>query len=209
MEINILNLEGKNIDKINFTGFKYSKSVNQQAIFDQIITENSGKRQGTHSTLTKGEVRGGGRKPRPQKHTGRARQGSIRNPQWPGGGIVFGPKPNRNYKKKLNKKVSRLAFHSALLEKIQNSAIYIIDDLNKFEKVSTKKILSFLKEIKLLNKKILFFLSTSNHNCEQIIKSTKNLVRITAKKNNQISVRDIVNANYILMDMQSFEEEKK
>ena len=86
----------------------------QQALFDQILVENANKRQATHSTLTKAEVRGGGKKPRPQKHSGNARQGSIRNPHWVGGGVCFGPKPNKNYCLKTNVKAANLAFRLAL-----------------------------------------------------------------------------------------------
>ena len=101
-KVKLINLKGEVIKEVGFNKDLLVAKIAKQAIFDTVIAEQASKRQGTHSTLTKGEVRGGGRKPFMQKHTGNARQGSIRNPQWVGGGIVFGPKPNRNYNKKVN-----------------------------------------------------------------------------------------------------------
>ena len=104
-KVKLLNLKGETVKQVELNENLLVDKIAKQAMFDAVIAENAGNRQGTHSTLTKGEVRGGGKKPFAQKRTGNARQGSIRNPQWVGGGVVFGPKPGRNYTKKVNAKI--------------------------------------------------------------------------------------------------------
>ena len=121
-KVKLLNLKGETVKQVELNENLLVDKIAKQAMFDAVIAENAGNRQGTHSTLTKGEVRGGGKKPFAQKHTGNARQGSIRNPQWVGGGVVFGPKPGRNYTKKVNAKVSKLAFKSAITIKVKDDS---------------------------------------------------------------------------------------
>ncbi len=166
-----------------------------QAIFDQVIAENAGKRQGTHSTLTKAEVRGGGKKPVPQKHTGNARQGSIRNPHYVGGGVVFGPKPNRNYLKKVNKKVSTLAFKAVLADKMQNDNIIVLSNA-AVEKAKTRDFAKLLKLLKLNGKRVLFLFCAKHANA---VKATRNIAKANAKFAKQVSVGDILLANKILL----------
>lgn len=175
--------------------------VNKQAIFDAIISENSGARQGTHSTLTKAEVRGGGRKPWRQKHTGKARHGSIRNPQWVGGGRAFGPKPNVNYTLTLNKKVRKLAFRSAMTLKINESEVLILVNNSKIEKPSTKIIANLVSKLNFKNTKILFVLNEDNHG---IIKSCNNIQKIVSKNWNQVSTRDIVNSKITIIQEDAY-----
>ena len=173
--------------------FKKGKNANQ-AIFDQVLAENAGRRQGTHSTLTKGEVRGGGKKPLPQKHTGNARQGSIRNPQWVGGGVVFGPKPNRNYLKKVNKKVSALAFKAVMAEKMQANDIIVIKN-EAVAKAKTKDYANLLKILKLANARVLFVFCGQHKNA---VRSARNIKKVEAKLFNQVSVSDIMVAKKII-----------
>ncbi|MEO2065622.1 MAG: 50S ribosomal protein L4, partial [Desulfurobacteriaceae bacterium] len=111
------------------------------------------RRRGTHSTKTRGEVRGGGRKPWPQKHTGRARQGSIRAPQWVGGGVVHGPKP-RDYSYNLPKKVRKVALRSVIAGRLQEGNFIVVEDFS-FEKPKTKQAVEFLKNLGLENTKVL------------------------------------------------------
>lgn len=177
------------------------KNVNQQVIFDSILVENASLRQGTHSTLSKGEVRGGGRKPYRQKHTGNARQGSIRNPQWVGGGVAFGVKPEKNYKIKMNSKASKLAFRSAITIKANDSELNLLSNNVKIEKPSTKTIANFLKKIKYENKKVLLVL---NEDTDNILKSCWNIQLVNPKIWKQVSVRDIINSDIAIIQEDAF-----
>lgn len=191
---NVKNVELKNTKLIE-------KKVNKQAIFDSIILENASERQGTHSTLSKGEVRGGGRKPYRQKHTGRARQGSIRNPQWVGGGVAFGVTPNKNYKIKLNSKISKLAFRSAITLKINDNELNLLVNKVELKKPSTKTISTFIKKINLVDKKVLIVL---NEQHENFIKSCWNIPTINPKLWNQVSVKDIINSDIAIIQEDAF-----
>lgn len=200
-KINLLNINGSIIKTIDLDSQIFIETPNKQAIFDCIISENAAERQGTHSTLTKGEVRGGGKKPWRQKHTGRARTGSTRNPHWTGGGVVFGPKPNRNYTKKVNSKVVKLALKSALTLKLMNETIYGLEQNSKLEKPSTKHMVEFINNANMSNKKILFIIDNLENNIQ---KSTNNIQKAETKLWNTVSVRDIVNANIIVVDESVF-----
>lgn len=191
---NIKNVELKNTNLIE-------KKVNKQAIFDSILVENASERQGTHSTLGKGEVRGGGRKPYRQKHTGRARQGSIRNPQWVGGGVAFGVTPEKNYKIKLNSKVSKLAFRSAITIKLNDNELGLLVNKVELNKPSTKKIATFIKKSDLKDKKVLIVLNDQHDN---FIKSCWNIPTINPKTWNQVSVKDIVNSDITIIQEDAF-----
>ena len=136
-KLDVLNLEGKTVSAIELSEAVFGIEPNNQTIFEAVVMQRASVRQGTHSTKNRTEVRGGGRKPWRQKGTGRARQGSIRSPQWRGGGIVFGPKP-RSYKYNLNRKVRRLAVRSALSQHVIDSTMKVVADLT-FENVKTKE----------------------------------------------------------------------
>ncbi len=202
VNLKLLKFNDKSTKNIDVTDAIFVEEPNKQAIFDCVLCENAALRQGTHSTLTKGEVRGGGKKPWRQKHTGRARTGSIRNPQWRGGGIVFGPKPNRNYEIKVNGKIRILAFKSALTLKLKNDNLFALDNNIKLEKPSTKLVCEFIKNSEMSNKKVLV---VTNGDASNVIKSIHNLEKVVAKPWNQVSVRDIVNANILVMYDDVFE----
>ena len=199
--VKLINLSGEVVKEVPFAENLLVKKVNKQAMFDTVIAEDASRRQGTASTLTKGEVRGGGKKPFMQKHTGNARQGSTRNPQWVGGGIAFGPKPNRNYIKKVNNKVIHLAFKSALTEKVHNNMLALLN-VTKMNKPSTKTISKMLKKLELANKKVLFVLEQKDN----LTKSIKNMPKAVAKLFNQVSTRDIMHANYVIIDEKAIEQ---
>ena len=171
----------------------FGVKVNTQAIFDTIMSERASLRQGTHKTKSRGEVRGGGKKPFAQKHTGRARAGSIRSPIWVGGGVVFGPTPDRNYTLKVNKKVRKLAFKSALTLKSNNNSI-IIDEI-KMDKISTKTLIDIIKEMKLKNVKKILIVSEN----EILFKSSKNVKDIVVQKLSGLSVEQIVHADIMII----------
>ena len=120
--------DGSQVGQIELSEHVFGAEDNQQAIFDTVITERAAMRQGTQKAKTRHEVRGGGKKPWRQKGTGRARQGSIRAPQWRGGGVVFAPTP-RSHAIKVNKKVVRLAMRCALSTKVRENEIFVLEDL--------------------------------------------------------------------------------
>lgn len=194
--VKLINLKGEVLKEVAFNKNLLVSKVAKQAIFDTVIAESAAKRQGTHSTLTKAEVRGGGKKPFMQKHTGNARQGSIRNPQWVGGGIVFGPKPTRNYKKKINDKVIHLAFKSVITEKVNANVIYLLDDA-KIAKPNTKTVANLLKKLEVYGKKVLFVL---NDKQESFVKSARNINKVVVKKFDQTSTADVMNAKVLIIE---------
>ena len=194
--VKLINLKGEVLKEVTFNKNLLVSKVAKQAIFDTVVAESAAKRQGTHSTLTKAEVRGGGRKPFMQKHTGNARQGSIRNPQWVGGGIVFGPKPTRNYKKKVNDKVIHLAFKSVITEKVNANVTYLLDDA-KIAKPNTKTVANLLKKLEVYGKKVLFVL---NDKQESFVKSARNINKVVVKKFDQTSTTDVMNAKVLIIE---------
>jgi large subunit ribosomal protein L4 len=163
---------------------------NQQVVFEQVIAEDAGKRQGTHSTLGRGEVRGGGKKPRPQKHTGAAQLGSTRASHCVGGGCAFGPKPYNNYKLYLNHAASKLALKSVLTIKENEGNIYVLQD--NVSSTQTKVIKNLLKALSLEGKKVLIVGE------KDLIKSSRNIHRVESKLPTQTSVKDILNANVVI-----------
>ncbi len=160
-----------------------------------VLRQQAHSRQGTASTLTRSEVRGGGRKPYKQKGTGRARQGSIRTPLRPGGGIVFGPKP-RSYNLSMNRKERRLALRTALMSRVDH--IKIIKDFGvNLEAPKTREITDLLGRIGISNtSKVLIILESPN---EVVRRSIRNLEKVKLIAANQLNVFDLLNANYLVI----------
>ena len=179
----------------------FNIKINTQAIFDTIMFERASQRQGTHNVKNRSEVRGGGKKPYAQKHTGKSRAGSIRSPIWVGGGVAFGPKKEKNYKLKINKKVRKLAFLSSLTLKAKAKAI-IINEI-KMDKISTKDLLEKIKSLKLKDsfKKILIISES-----KILFKSSQNLQKVEVQKLSGLNVEQIVNADVLII---SIEDVKK
>jgi len=170
-QITVLNQEGKALHSIDLADVVFGIEPNQQAIFDTVLMQRASMRQGTHDVKTRREVRGGGRKPWRQKGTGRARQGSIRSPQWRGGGIAFGPTP-RSYAYRINRKVRRLAVRSVLSEKFIENAIVVVDQI-KFETPKTKNFLNVYSALS-LNRKTLFVFD-ANEDWDNVYLSMRNI----------------------------------
>jgi large subunit ribosomal protein L4 len=170
-QIKVLNQEGKALRSIDLADVVFGIEPNQQAIFDTVLMQRASMRQGTHDVKTRREVRGGGRKPWRQKGTGRARQGSIRSPQWRGGGIAFGPTP-RSYAYRLNRKVRRLAVRSVLSEKFIENAILVVDQI-KFDAPKTKNFLNVYSALS-LNRKTLFVFD-ANEDWDNVYLSMRNI----------------------------------
>ena len=167
---------------------------NDHVIYLAVKAHLANRRQGTHKTKERNEVRGGGRKPWKQKGRGTARAGTIRSPIWIGGGTIFGPKP-RNYRQKLNKKVNRLARKSALSHKANANQIMIVEDFN-FENPTTKDFTKMLSALKITGKKVL--LVTAEHQ-ESVYKSGRNINKVDIIEAQYASTYDLLNHQVLLL----------
>ncbi|MBO0451667.1 MULTISPECIES: 50S ribosomal protein L4 [Enterococcus] len=165
---------------------------NESVVYDAIVMQRASLRQGTHAVKNRSAVRGGGRKPWRQKGTGRARQGSIRSPQWRGGGVVFGPTP-RSYSYKLPKKVRRLAIKSVLSEKVAENNLVAVDALS-FDAPKTKEFKQVLSSLS-IDSKVLVVLETEN---EVAGLAARNLSNVTVTTSNNVTVLDVVANDKIL-----------
>ncbi|WP_342258806.1 MULTISPECIES: 50S ribosomal protein L4 [unclassified Spiroplasma] len=195
MKAKVLDVKGTSLKEITLNDKVWGVEPHQQAIFDTVVSQQAALRQGTRKTKTRAEVRGGGRKPWRQKGTGRARQGSIRSPQWRGGGIVFGPTPNINYKKAVNKKVRQLAIRSALSIKAKELNLVILDKF-AFSKPSTKEMLSVMKNIKIEDQKTLIV--TKEHE-EIVVKSAGNIPGVKTLDFQKMNIFDLLNATKLVV----------
>ena len=184
----VLNQEGKELHEVTLCESVFGIEPNQQCIFDAIVMQRASMRQGTHDTKGRSEVRGGGRKPWRQKGTGRARQGSIRAPQWRGGGVVFGPTP-RSYAFKLNKKVKQLGMRSVLSYKAQNEKMVAVDTIH-FEEIKTKNFLQFLTNIKVEGKAMV--VCTREELTDEAILSARNIPGVFLTPADNASVYEIL-----------------
>ena len=192
--MNVINLAGELVKDITLNPEVFGIEPNQQVIFDAVVMQRNSMRQGTHDVKNRREVRGGGRKPYRQKGTGNARQGSIRAPQYRGGGIVFGPTP-RSYATKLNRKVRRLALKSVLSEKVLANSMIVVDEM-KLAAPKTKDMVAAIENIK-ATKKTLFVVANEEDytNAYLSVRNIETMMLLTADK---INVYDLVNANTVV-----------
>jgi len=160
-KVALYNQSGSRVGEIELADSVFGIEPNSAVLHDAIVMQQASQRQGTHDVKNRSEVRGGGRKPWRQKGTGRARQGSIRAPQWKGGGVAFGPTP-RKYGYKLNRKVRRLALKSALSSKVQNNELLVLEALN-FAVPKTKEMTAVLNNLK-VDRKVLIVTSEYDQN---------------------------------------------
>ncbi|AEM68538.1 50S ribosomal protein L4 [Mycoplasma putrefaciens] len=195
MKIQVLNIKGNQVKEITLNDNVWGIEPHQQAIYDTVVAQQAALRQGTKKVKTRAEVSGGGRKPWKQKGTGRARQGSIRAPQWRGGGVVFGPTPNINYTKSVNKKVRALAFRSALSLKAKENNLVIVDKF-EFSKPSTKEMVMVIKDLKIDDQKVLIVTKDKE---QLVIKSANNISKVKTLAANQLNVYDLLNATKLLI----------
>ena len=183
--VGVFNKEGNKVADMELNESIFAVEVNEYALHQVVVALLANKRQGTQSTKTRSEVRGGGIKPWRQKGTGRARQGSIRAPQWIKGGIVFAPKP-RDYRTSVPKSMRKVAMKSALTSKVQENQMIILDSLN-FEAPKTKNIVEMLKALEA--NKALIITAESN---EVVYKSARNIQGINIIPANNINVYDLL-----------------
>ena len=185
-KVSVLSQTGASVGEIELNDAIFGITPNEAVLFDAVIAQRASLRQGNHKVKNRSEVAGGGRKPWRQKGTGRARQGSIRSPQWRGGGVVFGPTP-RSYSYKLPKKVRRLALKSALSAKVLEQNFVVLDVLN-LDAPKTKDFAAILKALE-INKKALFVTAELNEN---VALSARNIPGVTVLTATGINVLDLL-----------------
>ena len=185
-KVDVYNMKGEVVGEINLSDDIFGVEVNEVAMHTVVVNQLANKRQGTQSTKTVSEVRGGGRKPWRQKGTGRARQGSIRAVQWKGGGVAFAPKP-RSYRYSIPKKLRRLALKSALTTKVLDSNIIVLDELVMNE-IKTKEFVKVLKNLKVDGSALVVLPEVD----EKVVKSARNVPDVKTALVNTINTYDIL-----------------
>lgn len=193
-KVNVIDLKGTKVKDLTINDGIWKIEGNDIVLKKALRLQMDSLRQGTADTKDRSEVSGGGRKPYRQKGTGNARQGSIRSPQYRGGGIVFGPTP-RNYTFKMNRKERRLAIKTALTEKLASKALVVVDTL-EIKSNKTKDAIAMMETLKLTGK-VLFI---SSHDAENLYLATRNLGNVAVIMADEINVYDIVNADVIVCD---------
>jgi large subunit ribosomal protein L4 len=195
----VKNIKGETVGSIELKDSLFAIEVNDHAVHMAVVQYLANRRQGNKSTKTRAEVRGGGRKPWRQKGTGRARQGSIRSPQWTGGGVVFAPKP-RDFSIKLNKKQKRLALKSALTDKVNRDKLVVLDSF-ELPEIKTKAMATVCADLNTPD--ALFVMSGSNTN---VMLSARNIPGIKTAGVNTINVYDILRYDTFVVTKEAVEE---
>ncbi len=190
--VSVYNMEGSEVGKLDLNDKVFAANVNEHLMHMAVVLQLANKRQGTQKAKTRSEVRGGGRKPWRQKGTGHARQGSIRAPQWTGGGVVFAPTP-RDYSFKMNKKEKAGAIRSALTSRVNEEKFFVLDTL-KFDEIKTKKMVGVLDALKV--NKALVVLDGDNEN---VALSARNIEGVRAVPVNAINVYDILKYDTVVI----------
>ena len=193
--IDVYNVKGKKVSSVDLKEEIFGIEPNEAVVHSVLVNFLANQRQGTQSTKTRAEVRGGGRKPWRQKGTGRARQGSIRAPQWIKGGIALGPKP-RSYKYTVNKKERRLAIKSLLSSKVLENELTVVDAFN-FDSIKTKQMVNALTNLK-VEGKTLIVLADKNENVQ---KSARNIENVKTLQVNTINVYDLLKYKNLVLTL--------
>ena len=193
MNVKVLNISGEEVGTLKLSDEVFKQEYNEGLIHQVVVAYLANLRQGTKSTLTRSEVRGHAKKPWRQKHTGRARHGSTKGPQWRGGGIVFAPKP-RDFSKKVNKEAKRTAFRSAISTKIKNQEVIIVDSLN-LKEAKTKLMAQVLKNLK-IDKSVVFVTKEKD---ELVMRASNNIANIEVTNASMVNVYDIVSNDKVVL----------
>ncbi len=198
--VKVFNTAGAEVGQLDLNEDIFGCEYNEALIHQAVVTRLCNERQGTKSALTRAEVRGGGKKPWRQKGTGRARQGSIRSPQWKGGGMVFAIKP-RDFEKKMNIKARRQALRSALSQKVADGQFIVLDEL-KLENAKTKLMAGVLESLN-INSKVLL---VTAGDCESVVRASGNIPFVTALPAEMLNTYDVVNNCKILVTKQGVDK---
>ena len=190
--VTVYNMEGNEVGTMELNDAVFGVEVNGHLVHLAVVRQLANNRQGTQKAKTRSEVRGGGRKPWRQKGTGHARQGSIRAPQWTGGGVVFAPTP-RDYSVKMNKKEKQLAMKSVLTSKVNESKFIVLDEL-KLAEIKTKQIKAVLDNLKVEKALIV-----TKEKDDVVVKSANNLPKVATTALNNINVYDILKYDTVVV----------
>ena len=193
MKAKVYNMQNVEVKEIELNDNVFAVPYNEPLIHEVIVAQDANLRQGTKSALTRSEVRGHAKKPWKQKHTGHARQGSTKGPQFVGGGVVFAPKP-RDFSKKVNKFARRNAFVSALSQKIAQNEVVILDEF-KLESVKTKEVQKFLDAFK-FNKSLCLVLENKD---DEVLRASNNIERVEVTTANLLNVSNIVKNKQLVL----------
>ena len=196
-KVDVLDMKGKKVNDIELAESVFGIEPNEAIVHSVLVNYLANQRQGTQSTKTRAEVRGGGRKPWRQKGTGRARQGSIRAPQWIKGGIALGPKP-RSYKYTVNKKERRLAIKSLLSSKVLEKELTVVDKLELAE-IKTKTMVKALADLKVEGKTLIVL----PENNENVFMSARNIEGVKTIVLNNINVFDLLKYNNLILPLET------
>ena len=196
-KISVYNIEGKKVKDIELNESIFGIKPNEKVVHTALVNYMANQRQGTANTLTRSEVSGGGRKPWRQKGTGRARQGSIRAPQWIKGGIALGPKP-RDFSYRINKKERQLAIKSVLSSKVLENNLVVVDKLD-LKEIKTKNMVKALENLK-IEGKTLIVLPEKNENVQ---KSARNIEGVKTSLTSTINIHDLLNYNKLILTVDS------
>lgn len=194
-QFDVFDINGAKVDTVELSDAVFGITPNERVMHAAVVNFLANQRQGTQSTLTRAEVRGGGRKPWRQKGTGRARQGSIRAPQWTHGGVALGPKP-RDYSYSLNKKVKRLAICSALSAKAQAGKLVVVNDYAVTD-YSTKAVVKMLKNLNVEGKTLMVQAVVN----EKVVKSAGNIPGVQTTLATTMNAYDTINAKTLVVDL--------
>lgn len=199
-EITLYRQDGSENGKINLSDSIFGIEPNEHVVFDAVVMQRASLRQGNSNVLNRSAVSGGGRKPWRQKGTGRARQGSIRSPQWKGGGVAFGPHP-RSYSYKLPKKVRRLALKSVLSQKVLDQDLIVVEELS-FDKPKTKEFAQFMKNVNADGSSALIAVESENENA---VLSGRNLQKVRFVTPTGINVLNILQGKKLIITKKALE----
>ena len=195
LKVKVYNLEGKETEEVELSEEIFDVKVKDDLVHQAFVAHISNSRQVLADTKNKGEVRGGGKKPWKQKGTGRARHGSSRSPIWRGGGVTFGPTTERNYSKKINKKMKAKALHMVLSSKVKDKELIILDD-PKLNKVSTKLMSNTLKKLP-ISGKILLSLGKKD---DRVFKSVKNIPNTSMIASDSLNIADLLKNKFLIIN---------
>ena len=199
-KVALLKQDGSQAGEVELNDSVFGIEPNEHVLRDAVVMQQASMRQGTHAVKNRSDVRGGGRKPWRQKGTGRARQGSIRSPQWVGGGVVFGPTP-RSYSYKLPKKVRRLALKSAYSSKVKEENLVVLENI-AIDAPKTKEVVKMLSDLK-VEKKVLIVTAEKDEN---VIRSANNLQSVKILTVEQVNVLDLLNHDLLILTKDAAEK---
>ena len=198
--VKLFDMKAKEVGTLDISDALFNVEYNEAVIHQAVVARLANERQGTKSTLTRSEVRGGGAKPWRQKGTGRARQGSIRSPQWVKGGVVFAPK-SRDFSKKMNVKAKEVALLSALSQKIRDDEVIFVDKI-AVEAPKTKEMVACLKAFG-FEKSVLFVMDNAD---EAVLRASANLEKVSTIAANQLNTYDVVKNNKLVISKQAVQQ---